>query len=123
LREKRPARTRPTGARSACKHHLIVDAQGIPLAVILTGANRQHITQLDALRAAIPHVRGEPGRPLHNPHIVQGDPGYSSEQHRQCLRERGITPLLAKIDSPHGSGLGKTRWVVERSIAYLASFL
>lgn len=104
------------------KHHLIVDAQGIPLAVILTGANRHDITQLDALVEAIPRIRGKRGRPLHKPRIVQGDRGYSSEPHRQRLRERGITPVLAKIGSPHGSGLGKTRWPVERSIAWLHSF-
>ncbi|WP_143169521.1 transposase, partial [Paraburkholderia terricola] len=76
----------------------------------------------DALVQAIPHIRGKRGRPLHKPQIVQGDRGYSSEPHRQRLRERGITPVLAKIGSPHGSGLGKTRWQVERSIAWLHSF-
>lgn len=113
----------PTDRRKlGSKHHLIVDAQGIPLAVILTGANRHHITQLDALVAAIPHIRGKRGRPLHKPQIVQGDRGYSSEPHRQRVRERSITPVLAKIGAPHGSGLGKTRWVVERSVAWLHSF-
>ncbi|WP_156441158.1 IS5 family transposase [Burkholderia sp. ABCPW 14] len=113
----------PTDRRKlGSKHHIIVDAQGIPLAVILTGANRHDITQLDALVEAIPRIRGKRGRPLHKPRIVQGDRGYSSEPHRQRLRERGITPVLAKIGSPHGSGLGKTRWPVERSIAWLHSF-
>lgn len=41
---------------------------------------------------------------------------------RQRLRERGITPLLAKIGSSHGSGLGKTRWFIERSFAGLHVF-
>lgn len=113
----------PTDRRKlGSKHHLIVDAQGIPLAVILSAANRHDITQLDALVDAIPHIRGKRGRPLHKPKIVQGDRGYSSEPHRQRLRERGITPLLAKIGASHGSGLGKTRWPVERSIAWLHSF-
>jgi IS5 family transposase len=113
----------PTDRRKlGSKHHLIVDAQGIPLAVILTGANRHDITQLDALVEAIPRIRGKRGRPLYKPRIVQGDRGYSSEPHRQRLRERGIKPMLAKIGSPHGSGLGKTRWPVERSIAWLHSF-
>ncbi|MCP3018350.1 transposase, partial [Cupriavidus basilensis] len=67
-------------------------------------------------------IRGKRGRPLRKPEIVQGDRGYSSEPHRERLRKRGITPVLAKIGSPHGSGLGKTRWVVERSIAWLHSF-
>jgi transposase len=113
----------PTDRRKlGSKHHLIVDAQGIPLAIILSGANRHDVTQLDALVAAIPHIRGKRGRPLRKPQMVQGDRGYSSEPHRQRLRERGITPVLAKIGAPHGSGLGKTRWVVERSIAWLHSF-
>jgi IS5 family transposase len=113
----------PTDRRKlGSKHHLIVDAQGIPLAVILSAANRHDITQLDALVEAIPPIRGKRGRPLHKPQIVQGDRGYSSEPHRQRLRERGITPVLAKIGSSHGSGLGKTRWPVERSIAWLHSF-
>jgi IS5 family transposase len=113
----------PTDRRKlGSKHHLIVDAQGIPLAVILSAANRHDITQLDTLVEAIPYIRGKRGRPLHKPQIVQGDRGYSSEPHRQRLRARGITPLLAKIGSVHGSGLGKTRWPVERSIAWLHSF-
>jgi hypothetical protein len=35
------------------KHHLIVDAGGVPLAVTLTGGNRNDVTQLIALIAAI----------------------------------------------------------------------
>ncbi|ARL58192.1 IS5 family transposase [Burkholderia pseudomallei] len=94
----------------------------MPLAVILAAANCNDITQLDALVEAIPPIRGKRGRPLRKPKIVQGDRGYSSEPHRQRLRERGITPLLAKIGSPHGSGLGKTRWFIERSLAWLHAF-
>lgn len=66
----------PTGRRKlGSKHHLIVDAQGIPLAVILTGANLHDMTQLDPLVETIPHIRGKRGRPLHKPKIVQGDRG------------------------------------------------
>jgi IS5 family transposase len=77
----------PTDRRKlGSKHHLIVDAQNIPLAVILTGANCNGITQLDALIEATPPIRGKRGRPLRKPKIVQGDRGYSFEQHRQRLR-------------------------------------
>ena len=63
----------------------------IPLAVLLTGANRNDITQLDALVQAIPPIRTRADRLL-KPQIVQGDRGYSAEPHRQHLRQRGITP-------------------------------
>ena len=109
-------------ARKGSKHHLISDAQGIPLAVRLTGANVHDSTQLQCLVEAIPPVRGKPGRPRRRPEIVQGDRAYDSQQHRAWLRQRGIRPLLAKRRQPHGSGLGKTRWVVERTLAWLHHF-
>jgi transposase len=113
----------PTDRRKlGSKHHLIVEAQGIPLAVILSGANCHDIKQLNALVSAIPPIRGKRGRPLRKPGIVQGDRGYSSNKHRQALRKQGIVPELARIGAPHGSGLGKTRWVVERSIAWLHNY-
>lgn len=97
--------------------HLIVDAQVIPLVVILTGAHCNDIMQRGALVEAISPIRGKRGRPLHKPKILKGDRGYSSEPHQQRLCECDITPLLAAIGSPHGSGLDKTRWVIERSFA------
>jgi hypothetical protein len=36
-------------ARTGSKHHLLVDASGIPLAVSLTGGNRNDVTQLPPL--------------------------------------------------------------------------
>ena len=38
--------------RTGSKHHLIVDAQGIPLAAALTGANRNNVTELLPRRSA-----------------------------------------------------------------------
>jgi transposase len=101
------------------KHHLITDANGIPLAAILTAANQNDITQLLPLVDAIPPVGGKPGRPRRRPAQVYGDRGYDSQPHRRELRKRGIRPQLAKRGTPHGSGLGAYRWVVERTLAWL----
>ena len=38
------------------------------------------------------------------------------------LRWLGVTPVLAKRKTEHGSGLGVHRWPVERTIAWLHSF-
>ncbi len=38
------------------------------------------------------------------------------------MRERGIVPLLAMRNTKHGSGLGRWRWVVERTFAWLNQF-
>ena len=71
---------------------------------------------------AIPPIRGKRGRPRQRPDCVQGDRAYDSEPHRQALREHGITPILARRRTPHGSGLGVFRWVVERTLAWLHQF-
>jgi transposase len=80
----------PTDRRkSGSKHHLLTDAQGIPLATVLTGANRHDVTQLLPLIDKIPHVRGKVGAPRHRPKQVQGDRAYDSKPHRQALKKRG----------------------------------
>ena len=80
----------PTDRRKlGSKHHLLTDAQGIPLATVLTGANRHDVTQLLPLIDKIPHVRGKVGAPRHRPKQVQGDRAYDSEPHRQALKKRG----------------------------------
>jgi transposase len=104
------------------KHHLIADAQGIPLATILTGANRHDVTQLLPLVEAIPPVRGQRGRPRRRPDQVQGDRAYDSEPHRWALRSLRIRPILAQRLTAHESGLGIYRWVVERTLAWLHQF-
>lgn len=98
------------------------DANGVPLAFTLTGANAHDVTQLLPLVDAIPPVRGKQGRPRRRPDRVQGDRGYDSEPHRQQLRERNIEPILAKRNMENGSGLGKTRWVIERTLSWLHQF-
>jgi transposase len=113
----------PTDRRKAgSKHHLLTEAQGIPLAAILTAANRNDITQLLPLVDAIPPIGGRPGRPVRKPRLIQGDRGYDSQPHRDALRRRGIDTQLAKRRTPHGSGLGRTRWVIERTLAWLHRF-
>jgi transposase len=105
-------------ARPGSKHHLITDGGGIPLATILTGANAADISQLEALVDAIPPIRGKPGRPRRRPDSLYADRAYDSQPHRSRLRLRGITPHLARRGTPHGSGLGRYRWVVERTISW-----
>jgi transposase len=98
---------------------VLTDAQGIPLATTITGANAHDITQLLPLIHAVPPVRGKPGRPRRRPDLVQGDRGYDSQPHRDALKALGIDSLLAKRYTENGSGLGQTRWVVERTLAWL----
>jgi len=109
-------------ARSGSKHHLLVDASGIPLAWTLTGGNRNDVTQLIPLLDRVPAVRGKVGRPRRRPDRVTADRGYDHDKYRRLLRELGITPEIARRKTEHGSGLGRARWVVERTFAWLHHF-
>jgi transposase len=109
-------------ARNGSKHHLLVDATGIPLAWTLTGGNRNDITQLIPLVERVPPVRGKVGRPRRRPGRVTADRAYDHKPQRRELRKRGIRPEIARRNTKHGSGLGRYRWIVERTFAWLHQF-
>ncbi|MFM0438534.1 IS5 family transposase [Paraburkholderia strydomiana] len=109
-------------SRPGSKHHILVDANGVPISAILTGANRNDVTQLLPLIDAVPPLRGVRGPPLRKPKVIYADRGYDSEPHRQRLRARGIEPVIARRRTEHGSGLGKVRCVVERTHAWRHNF-
>jgi transposase len=113
----------PTDRRkSGSKHHVMTDAQGIPLAATVTAANINEVTQVFQVLTDLDPVGGKPGPDRETPERLQGDRGYDSEPVRQLLRWLGITPVLAKRNTDHGSGLGVYRWFVERTISWLHSF-
>ena len=109
-------------AKRGSKRHLICDGHGVPFAVRLTGANRNDMQEALALVDAIPLLQGERGRPRRRPDCVLGDRGYDAAAIRRGLRLRHIVPCLAKRRTKHGSGLGRRRWVVERTFAWLNQF-
>ncbi len=101
------------------KHHVLTDASGIPMAVSGTAANRNDISEFAPLFRKIPAVAGKVGRPRKRPDALQGDLAYDSEPHRQGLRELGIEPILPEKGIDDESGLGETRWPVERTLAWV----
>jgi transposase len=113
----------PTDRRkSGSKHHVLTDAHGVPLAALVTAANVNDVTQVFEVLADLEPVGGKPGPKRQKPDRLQGDRGYDSEPVRQLLRWLGIKPVLAKRRSEHGSGLGASRWFIERTISWLHSF-
>ena len=123
--EKRGSETGPSPvdrARNGSKHHLLVDATGIPLAWSVTGGNRNDVTQLVPLVERVPPVRGNVGRPRRRPERVTADRGYDHDKYRRELRRRGIGSEIARRQTEHGSSLGRVRWVVERTFAWLHNY-
>src|SRR5229473_240124 len=82
--------------RNGSKHHLLVDATGIPLAWTVTGGNRHDVTQLIPLLERVPPVGGRVGRPRRRPDRVTADRGYDHNKYRRQLRQRGIASEIAR---------------------------
>jgi|SRR4051812_32166586 transposase len=105
--------------KKGTKTTLLVDRHGVPLEIQIAGANASDHRQLLPLVADFPEVGGKPGRPPQLPDELYGDRGFGSKGADAILRWLGIEPFLARPGQPHGSGLGKVRWVVERTISWL----
>jgi transposase len=108
--------------KKGTKHTLLVDRHGVPLAIRTAGANASDHRQIIPIVLDYPRVRGKPGRPKEMPDELYADRGYDCEGTRWLLRWLGIEPHVARKQTPHGSGLGKVRWVVERTISWLKGF-
>jgi transposase len=104
--------------RPGVKHHVLVDGNGIPLAIHTTPANTPDVKELIPLVDSVGPQDARTGEPEHRPEAVYADRAYDSEPHRAALRERDIEPKLAKRRTEHGSGLGVYRWVVERFFSW-----
>jgi IS5 family transposase len=80
---------------------------------------------LEQVIDAVPAVkgpRGRPGRPRKRPAKLHGDKGYDYLRCRKALRRRGITPRIARRGVESNQRLGRHRYVVERSLAWLVGY-
>ncbi len=102
---------------------MVVDARGTPLGVALSGANRHDSKMLAATLDAVPPVRsGGRGRPRRRPAKLHADKGYDHRRCRQECRARSIQPRIARRGVESSERLGRRRWVVERTLAWLARY-
>ena len=68
---------------------------------------------------AIPPVKGPRGRPRRRPAKVHADKAYDFPFIRVGLRLRHIAPRIARRGIESSTRLGRYRWVVERTLAWL----
>jgi IS5 family transposase len=88
----------------------------------LSAANTHDSLLLEQLVDAVPAIigpRGRPGRPRKRPAKLHGDKGYDYPSCRRMLRRRGICPRIARRGVESNRRLGRHRWKVERSLAWL----
>lgn len=105
------------------KRHLIVDGQGVPLALHLTGA------QVHDSRGALPTLKRLRVGRKRRPRGLAADKGYDSRHLRLALRKRGIRASIPERSYQRRRKRGRPpqrhqdldarRWVVERTFAWL----
>src|SRR5512135_3233774 len=124
-REKRGALTGPNPVargKPGSKLHLLTDATDLPLAVAVSAAPTHDSLALIPLVQAIPAIRSARGPRRRRPAKLHADTGYDDEHLRAWLRARGITPRIARRGVESSERLGRHRWVVERSLAWLTGY-
>jgi putative transposase len=98
------------------KRHILTDAAGIPLAVVISAANAHDKTQLTAVLNATVAPRPSPKKLKQ--HLCL-DKGYDYRDIRRSVQRRGYTGHIPRRGQPepirrHRNGKAR-RWVVERT--------
>lgn len=88
---------------------MITDAGGTPLLLDTTPANRRDEGLVPGMLARLPVKLA----------ALMGDRGYGFPWVIAAVIAMGMASLLDPRGTPHGSGLGKRRYVVERTLAIL----
>jgi transposase len=108
------------------KRHLLVEGKGVPLSVVITGANVADMRQTADVLDAIVVVRPDP---VDLPQHLCQDKGYDYDASRQQVQERGYTLHIPSkgldADVPVKGDPARhpaRRWVVERAHGWLHNF-
>src|SRR5207249_2598908 len=109
-------------AKKGCKRHVLTDGRGVPLIVRTSPANVPDGSMAMALLDGLPALHGRWGRPRLRPRELVGDAAYGSLANQVRCAVRNVIPVLAAPRQPHGSGLGRVRYVVERTLAWFSSY-
>ena len=95
------------------------DRGGLPLARLLTGANRHDSTVFEELLDAVPAIKHPNGRRRKRPAKLHADKAYDIPRCRRALSRRHIKVRIARKGLDASQRLGRHRWVVERTLAWL----
>jgi transposase len=108
--------------KAGSKLHLAGERGGLPIAVVLSAANANDSTMFEAVLDDIPPILLPTGRRRRRPGKVHTDKAYDHRRCRRYLRRRGIQPRIARRGIEASQRLGRHRWTIERTGAWLGGF-
>lgn len=85
----------------------------------MTGANRHDSVIFEELLDAVPPIRQPNGRRRKRPDKRPADKAYDIPRCRRALTQRRITVRIARKGVDSSERLGRHRWAVERTLAWL----
>jgi len=102
-----------------------VDARGVPLSLVVTGANRHDVTQLEAVLDRLVVPRAEIGTA--GPQGLCADKGYDYPSARHAITRRGYTAHVRsrgeeRAERAANPAFRARRWVVEACHSWLNRF-
>lgn len=98
------------------------ERQGLPLNADISAANVNDHIVLEDLVDGMGPVRQPVGRPRQRPGNLHGDKGYDYTSSRNMLRQRNITPRIARRGIESATRLGRHRYVIEAPWSGSAAF-
>src|SRR5262245_24835995 len=104
------------------KRHILTERGGIPLATLLTGANRHESVVFETVLDAVPLIAQPNGHRRRRPDKLHADKAYDIPRCRQSCRQRHIKVRIARKGIDSSQKLGRHRWVVERTLAWLSQY-
>jgi len=76
----------------------------------------------EPLLDAVPPVAGKRGRPRCRPRKLHADKAYDHRRCRRACQRRGIKSRIARRGVDSSQKLGRHRWVIERTFAWMNRF-
>ena len=104
---------------------MLVEERGVPLSLVVTGANLHDVTQLEEVLDSI--IVKRPTVTVEAPQHLCADKGYTGRKARKIMLDRNYTPhvkpigeeVAAKIEDPKYRA---RRWVVEACHSWFNRF-
>ena len=95
---------------------------GRPLAKLLTPANQHESTVFEQVLDAVPAIKQPNGHRRKRPDKLHADKAYDIPRCRRALSQRHIRVRIARKGIDSSEKLGRHRWVVERTLAWLSQY-
>jgi transposase len=90
---------------------------------VLTAANVHDSMVFEELIDAVEPIKGPGrGRPRKRPEKLHADKAYDDRKCKGALRRRRIKSRIARKGVESSKKLGRHRWVVERTLAWLSKY-